>query len=40
MYRNVFTTYGPIKLEVEVEANKEYIFTFDKKKEEFLIKEK
>lgn len=40
MYRNVYTTYGPIKLEVEVKADKEYTFTFDKKKEEFFLKEK
>ena len=40
MYRNVFTTYGPMKVEVEVEKDKEYIFSFDKKKEEFYLKEK
>ena len=40
MYRNVFTTYGPVKLEVEVIEGKEYTFTFDKKKEEFFLEEK
>lgn len=40
MYRNVFTTYGPMKVEVEVEKDKEYIFSFNKKKEEFYLKEK
>mgnify|MGYP000003766482 CR=1 FL=1 len=40
MYRNVYTTYGPVKVEVSVKANQEYTFSFDKKKEEFFLKEK
>lgn len=40
MYRNVYTTYGPIKVEVEVNTGKEYTLSFDTKAEEFVLKEK
>jgi len=40
MYKSVSETIGPIDIEVDVKANREYILTYDRKKEEFIFTEK
>lgn len=39
LYRNVSTTYGPTKQEIEVEANKTYGLSFDLKTESYEFEE-
>lgn len=39
MYKNVSTTWGPAKVSLNLEANKEYNLSFDKEKEEFVLEE-
>ena len=40
MYKTVSETLGPLDLAVEVEANKDYMLSYDRKKEEFIFEEK
>ena len=40
MYKSVTETLGPLELDLEVEPHKEYILSYDRKKEEFSFEEK
>lgn len=39
LHKTVTTTWGPAKVNLHLEANKEYALTFDKKEEEFKLEE-
>lgn len=40
VHRNVTTTWGPAKVELHLEPNKEYALTFDKNEEKFNLEER
>lgn len=39
LYKNVSTTWGPSRIEINVKAGKEYTLTFNKKEEDFKLSE-
>ena len=40
LYKNVTTTWGPAKVELNVEKGKDYLLSFDKKEEQFKLSSK
>ena len=40
LYKNVTTTWGPAKVELNVERGKDYLLSFDKKEEQFKLSSK
>lgn len=40
LYKNVSTTWGPTKISLHIEKDKQYALSFDKKEEKFILKEK
>ena len=40
LYKNVITTWGPAKVELNVERGKDYLLSFDKKEEQFKLSSK
>ncbi|MDY5731176.1 MAG: hypothetical protein SPL05_06565 [Eubacteriales bacterium] len=40
LYKNVTTTWGPAKVELNVERGKDYLLSFDKKEEQFKLTSK
>lgn len=40
LHKNVTTTWGPAKVELNVERGKDYLLSFDKKEEQFKLSSK
>ena len=40
LYKNVTTTWGPAKVELNIEKGKDYLLSFDKKEEQFKLSSK